>query len=159
MLSIQDNCHLLSKVCNLIRLPNIPFQMKMWDAQGTGLDGLGISVWPSSTLPLPAPADLPELPWNDPAVAQDWHKCPLKATFKHSPTISTANAYTCPSAARSQLSSSSQCGLTPSPACVPALAVLQGRLVQQLRQKCNRWLWRKSVEVCSPGEESPIGIC
>lgn len=44
MLSIQDNCHLLSKVCNLITLPNIPFQMKMREAQGTGLHWLGIST-------------------------------------------------------------------------------------------------------------------
>lgn len=151
MLSIQDNCHLLSKVCNLIALPNIPFQMKMRETRGTGLNWLGISTLLHPALP--TPADLPELPWNNPAAARDWHKRPLKATFKHRPTIPTANAYTCPSAAQSHPDSSSECGLTPSPACFPTLQILRGRSVQQLKHKCNRWLWQKSVEVCSQGEQ------
>lgn len=156
MLSIQDNCHLLSKVCNLIRLPNIPFQMKMQEAQGTGLDWLGISVWSSSN---PQPSQPLQIYLSCPEMILLQHRADTNVPFKHRATISTANSYSCLSAACSNPDSVAECGLTPFPACFPPLWILQGRSIQQLQQKADRWLWQKSVEVCSQGGESLTSTC
>lgn len=156
MLSIQDNCHLLSKVCNLIRLPNIPFQMKMQEAQGTGLDWLGILVWSSSS---PHPSQPLQIYLSCPEMIPLQHRPGTNVPFKHRPTISAADSYTCLSAACSDPDSMSECGLTPFPACFSTLRILQGRSIQQLQQKANRWLWQKSVEACSQGGESLTRIC
>lgn len=143
MLSIQDNCHLLSKVCNLIRLPNIPFSDENAGSPGNRarvVRHLSVTLLPNSSpfQPLQIYLSCPEtVPLQHRTDANVSLKPPSR-TDPPSLLQMLTPACQLPSLILTAFLSQAS---PPFPACFPAFWIIQGRSIQQLKHKCNRWLW------------------